>query len=96
MHHLISQIQFDLCHSRSYLIRIGAEDRSRINIIGIKLIYHVQRYHIQRGDGIYLVAKKLDAQYIIGVCECYIHYVALHAEATAREFIVVAHVLRLH
>ena len=46
------------------------------------------------GDTIYLISKELDAHYIICVGECEIYRVAFHAEAPARQFHIIAYVLR--
>ena len=90
------QIQFDLGNGTGYLVWIGAKDGCGVDIVGIKLIYHIERDHIQGGDSIYLVAKKLNAQDIIGIRKGYIHCITFDAKASAGEFHIVAHILRFH
>ena len=82
MQHLRGQIQFDLRYGCCRLVRIGAEDGRWIDIILLKLINYFPRHHIQRGDAVYLVAKKLNTQDIIRIRQRDIHGVTFHTESS--------------
>ena len=96
MQHLCCQIQFDLGNGTGYLVRIGTKNSGGVDIVGIKLIYHIERNHIQGGDSVYLVAEKFNAQDIIGIRKSYVHRISFDTETTTGEFHIIAHILRFH
>ena len=93
--HLISQIQFDLCNRLSLLIGIGTEDRGGVDVVCIKLFYDLICCGIKGHDGIDLIAKKINAQDTIGIGKGYVHRIPFDTEFTPREFVVIAHILRV-
>ena len=96
MQHLSSQIQFDLGNGTGYLVRIGTKNSGGVDIVGIKLVYHIECDHVECGDSVYLVAKKLNAQDIIGIRKGYVHRITFDTESTTGEFYIIAHILRFH
>ena len=79
-----------------YLVRIGTKNSGGVDIVGIKLIYHIERDHVECGDSIYLVTEKLNAQDIIGIRKSYVHRISFDAKASTGEFYIIAHILRFH
>ena len=94
--HLIREVKSNLRHGGRHGVGIGAEDSGRIDVVLVKLLDDVVGHSIERHDCVHLVAEELHAQDIVGVGEVDIHGVALDAEASTVEVVVVAHVVRVH
>ena len=90
---LVGQVEFYLRDGICLFVGIGAEDSCWVDVVGVKLFNHFVCHKVKRHDGIHFVAKKLNAQNIVGVSQCNIYGVTFHTETSAVEFVVVAYVL---
>ena len=89
IHHPPGKVQANLLHSRSNTLRRSGEDSRRIDIDGSDFVR-------SDGDTVHFGAEELNAHDLVGIRKGDIHGVSPDAEAAARQFRIVADILRLH
>ena len=96
MQHLVGKVMLYLPHGSVYPLARSNEDGRRRDVVFRKLRPLHARERADLGDAVYLVAEELHAHHYLRVCQGNIHRIALHAESPAREFYIIADILRCH